>query len=90
MLIVCGFAQLFKCKPVRKIVTRFLLINIGILLYRYEIVLAFGENLFDIIEDMHFWGTIKIKKFQNMSMKVHEDKICSTNVWYHGKAVHLR
>ena len=22
-----------------------------------------GENFFDIIENMHFWGTLKIKKF---------------------------
>ena len=49
-------------------------------------VVTGGENFFDIIENMHFWGTLKIKKFRNMSIKVYEDEICSTSVWYHWKA----
>ena len=32
---------------------------------------------------MYFWGTLKIKKFLNISIKVCEDEICSTSVWYH-------
>ena len=31
---------------------------------------------------MNFWGTPKIKKFLNISIKVYEDEICSTSVWY--------
>ncbi len=48
--------------------------------------MAFGEKFFDMIENMHFWGTLKIKKFPNMSIKVYEDEVCSTSVWYHWKA----
>ncbi len=51
-----------------------------------EKVLAFGEKFFDMVENMNFWGTLKIKKFQNMLIKVYEDEICSTSVWYHWKA----
>ena len=32
---------------------------------------------------MNFWGTPKMKKFLNISIKVCEDEICSTSVWYH-------
>jgi hypothetical protein len=31
---------------------------------------------------MNFWGTPKRKKFLNISIKVYEDEICSTSVWY--------
>jgi hypothetical protein len=41
---------------------------------------------FDIIDIMNFWGTLKIKKFQNMSVKVYEGEICCTSIWYHWKA----
>ena len=32
---------------------------------------------------MNFWGTPKMKIFLNISIKVYEDEICSTSVWYH-------
>ena len=31
---------------------------------------------------MNFWGTPKMKKFLNISIKMYEDEICSTSVWY--------
>jgi hypothetical protein len=33
-----------------------------------------GEKFLDIFENMHFWGTPKIKKFLIMSIKVYEDE----------------
>ncbi len=30
---------------------------------KYETTMKEGENFFDIIENMHFWGTLKIMKF---------------------------
>ncbi len=35
------------------------------------------EIFFHIIDNMHVWGTTKVKKFRNMLIKVHVDKICS-------------
>ena len=31
---------------------------------------------------MNFWGTLKMKKFLNISIKVCEDEIFGTNAWY--------
>ncbi len=45
-----------------------------------------GEIFFYIIENMHFWGTLKIKKFLNISIKVYEDEIFNRIVWYRWKA----
>ncbi len=36
----------------------------------------------DMVDNMHFWGTPKIKKFRNMSIKVYEDEIFSISVWH--------
>ncbi len=44
-----------------------------------------GEKFFDI-ENIHFWGALKIKKFQNMSIKVHENEIFNGSVWHRWKA----
>ena len=43
-------------------------------------------NFFDMVNNMHFWGTLKIKKFLNMSIKVHEDEIFNRSVWHRWKA----
>jgi hypothetical protein len=37
----------------------------------------------DMVHLMNFWGTLKIKKFLNIAIKVHEDEICITSAWYH-------
>ena len=37
----------------------------------------------DMAHLMNFWGTPKIKKFVNISIKVYKDEICSTSAWYH-------
>ncbi len=39
-----------------------------------------------MVDNMNFGGTLKIKKFQNMSIKVYKGEIRSTSVWYHWKA----
>jgi hypothetical protein len=36
----------------------------------------------DMVHLMNFWGTLKMKKFVNISIKVCEDEIFSTSVWY--------
>ena len=40
----------------------------------------------DMVNNIFFWGTPKIKKFVNNSIKVYEDEIYSTSAWYHQKA----
>ena len=37
----------------------------------------------DMVHQMIFWGTPKIKKLLHMSIKVYEDEIFNTSVWYH-------
>ena len=37
----------------------------------------------DMVHLMNFEGTVKMKKFLNISIKVDEDEIFGTNVWYH-------
>ena len=49
----------------------------------YEKVLALGVFGPDMVHLVNFWGTPKIKKFVNISIKVYEDEICNTSVWYH-------
>ena len=49
----------------------------------WEKVLALGVFVPDMVHLVNFWGTPKIKKFINISIKVHKDEICSTSVWYH-------
>ncbi len=49
-------------------------------------VMIFGEIFFDIVNNMHFWGTLKLKKFCNVSIKVHVDESCSTSVRHRWKA----
>ena len=46
-------------------------------------VVTKGGFVPDIVHLMNFGGTPKIKKFVNISIKVCEDEICSTSVWYH-------
>ncbi len=46
----------------------------------YETTMKEGVIWPDMIDNMHFWGTLKIKKFQNMSIKMYEGEVYTTNV----------
>ena len=37
----------------------------------------------DMVHLMNFWGTLKMKKFVNISIKVYKDEIHRASVWYH-------
>ena len=49
----------------------------------YKKVLVLGGLGPDMDHLINFWGTPKMKNFSNISIKVYEDEICSTSVWYH-------
>jgi hypothetical protein len=49
-------------------------------------VMAFGENFSNMIDNMNFGGTLQIKHFLNIPIKVYADEIYSTI----GKLVHRR
>jgi hypothetical protein len=49
----------------------------------YEKVMKTGVFGPDMTHLVNFWGTPKIKKFVNISIKVCEDDICNTSAWYH-------
>ena len=49
----------------------------------YEKVLALGGFVPDMDHLMNFWGTPKMKKFLNISIKVYEDEIFGTSIWYY-------
>ena len=50
---------------------------------KWEPVVKEGGLGPDMDHPMNFWGTPNMKKFVNISIKVCEDEICSTSVWYH-------
>ena len=43
-------------------------------------VVTKGGFVPDMVHLMNFWGTLKMKKFVNISIKVHEDEISGTSV----------
>ena len=49
----------------------------------YEATMKEGVFWPDMVDNMHFWGTLNIKNFLNMSIKVYEDEIFSASAWYH-------
>ena len=49
----------------------------------YKKVMKKGVFVPDMVHLVNFLGTPKIKKFVNISIKVHEDEICNTSVWHH-------
>ena len=49
----------------------------------YNKVMKTGVFVPDMVHLVNFWGTPKIKKFLIISIKVCEDEICNTSVWYH-------
>ena len=44
-----------------------------------------GGFRLDMDHLINFWGTLKTKKFVNISIKVYEDEMWVTSVWYHWK-----
>ena len=50
---------------------------------KWESVVKVGGFRLDMVHLMNFGGTPKMKKFLNISIKVCEDEIFSTSVWYH-------
>ncbi len=53
-------------------------------------VVTKGVFVLDMVNNMYFWGTPKIVKFLEISIKVHEDEIFKKVFGIVGKLVHHR